>query len=53
MNDNQKKWASTHDWYLGAYQYQAAWTIVVRDDMLRDSEIEFDNFHDLHEWAGY
>jgi hypothetical protein len=53
MNNTQRLWASTHDWYLGAYQSGGVWSIVVRDDFLRDSEIEFDNYHDLAEWAGY
>jgi len=55
MNNLQMKWAKQHDWYIYSYvkAFTNFYTIVVRDDINKDKELEFTNFEKLTIWAGY
>lgn len=56
MNEYQLAWATKHDWFLMVLintPSNDGFCIVVRDDMVKGGELEFWNFNDLYEWAGY
>lgn len=53
MNEQHTIWASSHDWYEGAYLYKGVWVIVVRHDIEPNGTLEFECFDNLKIWAGY
>ena len=49
MTNNQIKWASQHDWYIGT----ANGSVTVRGDTGEADTLTFSDFGSLHHWAGY
>lgn len=56
MNTYQMNWAAAHDWFLMVLintPTNDGYCIVVKDDMNAGQELEFWDFEELKEWAGY
>ena len=55
MTLQQVYWAMTHDWYLyaGTCTATGITTVYVKDDMTAGRKLEFNNYDDLRNWAGY
>jgi len=55
MTLQQVYWAMAHDWYLytGTCTATGKHTVYVKDDMTAGRKLEFNNYYDLRNWAGY
>lgn len=56
MTDSQIKWASQHDWYVSNKSGYVFVNEVTYNSKTKQSEttlVSFNNFSDLHIWAGY
>lgn len=52
---SQIEWASKHDWYLGTNgnSVRVIDITLERGGEVTERELEFSDFRDLREWAGY
>jgi hypothetical protein len=55
MTNEQIQWAMKHDWYIftGRCSVTGEAVVTVKDDMIKGHKIQFRNFEELQQWAGY
>lgn len=55
MNEQQIKWASTHDWFHSSNgeSVLVVETCLSRDGQLSQEIVEIDDINVLRDWAGY
>jgi hypothetical protein len=51
MNNSQADWAAQHDWFVRYTEdHDGDFWVTVKED---GKELDFDNFQELRDWAGY
>jgi hypothetical protein len=54
MTYEQVAWASLHDWFIGSrWTHGDCYSVQCRGDTGEPEVVEFDNYSQLREWAGY
>jgi hypothetical protein len=54
MSIFQVNWAVIHDWFVQAYENSDnTYTVVAQDDDINRTLVEFNNYRELRDWAGY
>ena len=55
MTSKQVSWCSLHDWFIDSYYNvkTSSHVVIVKDDLSKGLELEFTDFNELRNWAGY
>jgi len=57
MTTQQIAWAMSHDWFINTRPFnhlgERVNVIYVKDDMVKGNILNFTDFDELTEWAGY